>query len=66
MRPSKIDYGKSPEVHSSVLRGDGVESGFIGTLQGLNYEYRQDITNRAKLEKNFREKFQARKRVTTN
>ncbi len=34
-------------------------SGFIGTLQGLKFKYRPDITNRATLEKNFREKFEA-------
>jgi type I restriction enzyme R subunit len=48
-----------PDFQSSVLREDGIESGFIGKLQGLKYEYRLDITNRATLEKNFREKFKA-------
>jgi type I restriction enzyme R subunit len=42
-----------------LLREDHIESGFIGRLQGLKYEYRPDITNRAGLEKNFREKFEA-------
>ena len=36
-----------------------IEYGFIGTLQKLKYEYRPDITNRATLEANFREKFEA-------
>jgi len=44
---------------SMLLREDHIESGFIGRLQGLKYEYRPDITNRAGLEKNFREKFEA-------
>ena len=46
-----------------MLREDGIEYGFIGKLQGLKYEYRADITDRASLEKNFREKFQALNRV---
>lgn len=44
---------------NAVLREDGIESGLIGKLQGLKYEYRPDITNRATLERNFREKFEA-------
>ena len=41
----------------------GIEYGFIGRLQGLKYKYRPDITNRATLERNFREKFEAWNRV---
>ena len=51
------------EPSPSVLREDGIEYGFIGQLQGLKYEYRPDITDRASLEKNFREKFEALNRV---
>ncbi len=51
------------EASPSVLREDGIEYGFIGKLQGLKYEYRADITDRASLEKNFREKFEALNRV---
>jgi len=47
----------------SVVREDAIEYGFIGTLQGLKYDYRSDITDRASLEKNFREKFEALNRV---
>lgn len=47
----------------SLLREDGIEYGFIGTLQKLKYEYRKDITDRASLEKNFREKFESLNRV---
>jgi len=63
MPPSKFTYDPPSDFPSSVLREDGVESGFIGTLQGLKYEYRPDITNRASLEQNFREKFEALNRV---
>jgi len=35
----------------------------VSKLQGLKYEYRQDIRDRAALEQNFREKFEALYRV---
>mgnify|MGYP001561443895 CR=1 FL=1 len=56
---------KYPPAHASpsVVREDTIEYGFIGTLQGLKYDYRLDITDRASLEKNFREKFEALNRV---
>lgn len=50
-------------VPSSVVREDTLEYGFIGTLQKLKYEYRPDIRDRATLEANFREKFEALNRV---
>lgn len=50
MPPAKITYDLPPDAPPSVLREDGIESGFIGTLQALKYEYRRDITNRATLE----------------
>ncbi len=40
-----------------------IEQSFIGTLTGLKYEYRPDITDRSALEKNFRDKFEALNRV---
>jgi type I restriction enzyme, R subunit len=40
-----------------------IETSFIEKLKGLKYEYRSDITDRAALEKNFREKFDALNRV---
>ncbi|MCF7818468.1 MAG: type I restriction endonuclease subunit R [Kiritimatiellales bacterium] len=40
-----------------------LEQQFIEKLRGLKYEYRPDICDRAALEKNFREKFQALNRV---
>ena len=60
--PSGSNYPPH-EAAPSVLREDGIEYGFIGKLQSLKYEYRPDITNRALLEKNFREKFDALNRV---
>lgn len=46
-----------------MLREDGIESGFLSKLQDLKYQYRADITDRASLEKNFRDKFEAFNRV---
>ena len=40
-----------------------IEQGFIDKLVELKYSYRPDITNRASLERNFREKFEALNRV---
>ncbi len=63
MPPVPIDYDSSPDAPPLFLREDGIESGLIDKLQGLKYEYRRDITNRASLERNFREKFEALNRV---
>ena len=43
---------------SSVKEAD-IEYGFVGKLQDLKYTYRQDIRDRAALELNFRQKFEA-------
>ena len=40
-----------------------LENQLIEKLQGLKYEYRPDIRDRAALEKNFRDKFEALNRV---
>ncbi len=61
MPPSKFTYSLPHDASSSVLREDGIDSGFISTLQGLKYEYRPDTTNRFTFGKNFREKFEALK-----
>ena len=63
MPPSKFSYHDLPDLPSSVVCEDTIEYGFIGTLQKLKYEYRPDITNRATLEANFREKFESLNRV---
>jgi type I restriction enzyme R subunit len=60
--PSNDDYPLA-EATPSAVREDAIEFGFIGTLQGLKYEYRRDIRDRAALERNFREKFEALNRV---
>jgi len=63
MRPSNTPYDLGPDPPSSILREEHLETGFIGKLQSLKYEYRPDIRDRASLEKNFREKFEALNRV---
>ena len=40
-----------------------IEQSFIAKLTGLKFAYRSDITDRAALEKNFRDKFEALNRV---
>jgi type I restriction enzyme R subunit len=47
----------------TVVREDTIEYGLIGKLQDLKYAYRADIRDRAALEANFREKFEALNRV---
>jgi type I restriction enzyme R subunit len=56
-------YPENPDPRNPILREQCLESGFISKLQGLKYEYRPDITNRATLEQNFRAKFEALNRV---
>ncbi len=63
MIPPKVTDHYRIEFSGSVVREDHIEYGFIGTLQKLKYEYRPDISDRASLEKNFREKFEALNRV---
>jgi type I restriction enzyme R subunit len=52
-----------PPEPPAFLREEDIEYGFIGKLQGLKYEYRRDIRDRASLERNFREQFQSLNRV---
>ncbi len=63
MPPSKSSYDLSPGSPGSLVKEEHVEYGFIGTLQKLKYAYRADIRDRAALESNFREKFEALNRV---
>lgn len=63
MPNSKDTYSRPADTPSFVVREDTIEYGFIGKLQSLKYEYREDIRDRAALEKNFRDKFEALNRV---
>jgi len=64
MSDAPITYSKSSGAESHGVREDDIEQAFIGKLQSLKYECRDDIRDRAALEKNFREKFNALNRVT--
>ena len=59
MPSSKFTYGLPSGAPSPVVREEQIEYGFIGKLQNLKYEYRADIRDRASLERNFCEKFEA-------
>ncbi|MFC5520132.1 type I restriction endonuclease subunit R [Polaromonas jejuensis] len=63
MPSSKFTYALPSGAPSPVVREEQIEYGFIGKLQNLKYEYRVDIRDRASLERNFREKFEALNRV---
>ncbi len=63
MPPENPTYPPYSPAPRHVVREDTIEYGFIGKLQGLKYEYRRDIRDRAALEQNFREKFEALNRV---
>ena len=56
-------YAPASITPSPAVKEEQIEYGFIGKLQGLKYEYRPDIRDRAALERNFREKFEALNRV---
>ncbi len=63
MPSPKHTYGPPSAPPSLGVKEEQVEYGFIGKLQGLKYEYRPDIRDRASLERNFRDKFEALNRV---
>ncbi len=56
-------YSRDSVFPSSVINEQGIEDAFIDKLRDLKYEHRPDITDRAALEQNFREKFEALNRV---
>jgi len=56
-------YPEATDRTSSTLNEAGIEDLFIQKLRDLKYTDRPDIHDRASLEKNFREKFEALNRV---
>ncbi|MDO9612202.1 MAG: type I restriction endonuclease subunit R [Serpentinimonas sp.] len=58
-----LTYDLPPAAPSPIVKEEQIEYGFIGKLQSLKYEYRADIRDRATLEQNFRDKFEALNRV---
>ena len=63
MPSSHITSNLTTDTTRHVVKEEQIEYGFIGKLQNLKYEYRSDIRDRAALERNFREKFEALNRV---
>ena len=63
MIASKFTYPLPSGTPGLTVKEEQIEYGFIGKLQNLKYEYRPDIRDRAALERNFREKFEALNRV---
>ncbi len=63
MSTSEFNYHLPSDSRRTAIREEHIEIGFIGKLQNLKYEYRPDIRDRAALEANFREKFEALNRV---
>jgi len=59
MSTSKLTYELSSNKPAHAVKEEQIEFGFIGKLQDLKYEYRSDIRDRAALELNFRQKFDA-------
>ena len=57
-RLSVLDRCQRPAPKSTTTEGQ-LEEALIEKLRSLKYEYRPDITDRAKLKQNFREKFEA-------
>ena len=57
-------YQQDPDSRPSVVREQDIEADFIEKLRSLKYTVRLDIHDRATLEQNFREKFEALNRVT--
>ncbi len=63
MPDSNLIYPKATKTTRLEVNEESIEQGFIGKLKSLKYEYRADIRDRAALEKNFREKFEALNKV---
>jgi type I restriction enzyme R subunit len=63
MTPSTLTYDLSPLTSRHFVKEEQIEYGFIGKLQSLKYVYRDDIRDRATLERNFRQHFEALNRV---
>jgi len=64
MPSSTYPDGLNAPEKASVIREGNIEDAFIEKLRSLKYEYRPDIYDRASLERNFREKFEALNRVS--
>jgi len=60
---SKIDYSQDQAPKRSIVKEVDLEEAFLRRLTDLKYIHRPDIRDRATLNQNFREKFEALNRV---
>ncbi|QYM80651.1 hypothetical protein K0B96_08630 [Horticoccus luteus] len=60
---SEITYRQESEPQPHIIREQSIEDAFIAKLRDLKYTDRPDIRDRASLETNFRQKFEALNRV---
>jgi type I restriction enzyme, R subunit len=61
--PPIVPYKKQIDVVTSQVREQDIETEFLTKLDDLKYTLRSDIRDRATMEQNFREKFEALNRV---
>ncbi len=59
MSKQRKPYATNAQLRLPIMREEGVEFSFIEKLTALKYTHRLDIRDRASLEANFREKFEA-------
>lgn len=60
---SSFKYPFDDDAPASVINAQGIEDSFLAKLAGLKYLCRSGIRDRAALEHDFREKFEALNRV---
>ena len=61
--PAAPSYSQVPAPATAVVREQDIENEFLEKLRNLKYTLRPDIRDRAALERNFRQKFEALNRV---
>src|SRR5690606_4360837 len=60
---SGLTYQQNSDAQPLIVNEQAIEDAFLQKLGDLKYAYRPDIRDRAALERNFREKFEALNRV---
>lgn len=57
--PSDLPYKKTADSQPGQVKEHDIESEFLQKLDGLKYTLRPDIRDRASMEQNFRDQFEA-------
>jgi type I restriction enzyme R subunit len=57
--PQNVPYNRQADLVPPLVREQDIETSFLSKLDDLKYTLRTDIRDRASLEQNFREKFEA-------